>query len=134
MLALIGVVVALLAVIAGWFMTQKKPEKVAAPPPKEDPEPEEKKSKPGKGAAGLAAKKKETKPGSHPNMLCAFKGHTGDVTDFKKTAKWSCGTSSGNSEHGSTVGEDRKVIVWDLKKLPPTQAQNLSPELAYGIA
>ena len=75
-LTFVGVVVALLAVIAGWFMTQKKPEKVAAPPPKDVPEPEAKTVKPSK--AGLPAKKTQLKVGAHPNMLCAFKGHTGE--------------------------------------------------------
>ena len=44
----------------------------------------------------------------------------GDVTDFKFAP---------SGKLAGTVGEDRKVIVWDLRKLPPTQAQNLSPEL-----
>jgi len=75
-LTFVGVVIALLAVIAGWFMTQKEPEKVAAPPPKDVSKPEEKTVKPSK--AGLPAKKNQIKVGSHPNMLCAFKGHTGE--------------------------------------------------------
>lgn len=36
---------------------------------------------------------------------------------------------SPTGKFAGTVGEDRKVIVWDLAKLPPTQAHNLSPEL-----
>ena len=75
-LTFLGVVVALLAVIAGWFMSQKEPEKIEAPPSKDVSEPEAKTVKPSK--AGLPAKKTQIKVGAHPNMLCAFKGHTGE--------------------------------------------------------
>ncbi len=76
-----------------------------------------------KAAPPKKAPKKDTKA-AHPQNICTFKGHTNILTRFE---------FSPTCKHAATVGEDRRLIVWDLKTLPPSQAMNLNLDLDHAV-
>lgn len=121
-------VLALLAVVVGWFFMSNKSDEKGKPPAEEkkpEPAPKKEQAKPKAAESKATGKKGAKKETGHPQCLCMFKGHTDNLT---------CLRFSTTGKFAGTTSEDRKTIVWDLSKVPPTQAYNLSLELDHGIA
>mmetsp|Transcript_50291 Transcript_50291/g.118346 ORF Transcript_50291/g.118346 Transcript_50291/m.118346 type:complete len:412 (-) Transcript_50291:178-1413(-) len=125
---ILAVVLALLAVVVGWFFMSNKSDEKGKPPAEEkkpEPAPKKEQAKPKAAESKATGKKGAKKETGHPQCLCMFKGHTDNLT---------CLRFSTTGKFAGTTSEDRKTIVWDLSKVPPTQAYNLSLELDHGIA
>jgi len=71
---------------------------------------------------GKKGKKDEKK---HPQCRFQFKGHAGAIT---------CSRVSMTGKMVATTGEDRRLILWNIAEIPPTQTLNLQPELDHGAA
>ena len=63
----------------------------------------------------VAKKKKDEK---HPQCLFQFKGHNGAIT---------CSRVSMTGKMVATTGEDRRINLWNISSLPPTQVVSQLP-------
>jgi WD40 repeat protein len=131
---ILGIVIAVVACIAAYiFMgtAQRAPAQatVATEAPKPEKRAETKGSAPersgGAPAAPPAGKKSKKDDKKHPQCLFQLKGHSGDIT---------CSRVSMTGKMVATSGEDRRIKLWNIGALPPTQFLDLSPELDHGAA
>lgn len=79
-----------------------------------------KKGKPGKAGLPQKKEKKADSKFNHPQNICTIKGHSSDILSFR---------FGGSCKVAASVAEDRKLIVWDMKSLPPGQLMNMPIEL-----
>ena len=131
-MTVVGVFLAVAACIAAYLYLGRTKVAVEGPVPKEEapakqvPEKEPKtgdRSAEGKcGGTGKKGKKDDKK---HPQCLFQLKGHAGDIT---------CSRVSMTGKLIVTSAEDRRLKLWSISSLPPTQTLDLSPELDHGAA
>ena len=131
-ITVVGVFLAVAACIAAYLYLGRTKVAVEGPVPNEEapakqvPEKEPKtgdRSAEGKcGGTGKKGKKDDKK---HPQCLFQLKGHAGDIT---------CSRVSMTGKLIVTSAEDRRLKLWSISSLPPTQTLDLSPELDHGAA
>jgi len=91
---------------------QEAPPTISEVPPTKKPE---------KQAPGGGKKKKDEK---HVQCLFQFKGHAGEMT---------CSRVSMTGKMVATCGEDRRILLWNISSIPPTQVCRCWPPGSYHI-
>lgn len=131
-ITLVGVFLAIAACITAYLYLGRTKVAVEGPvqnekaPAKEVPEKEPKTGdRRAEGKSGGTGKKGKKDEKKHPQCLFQLKGHAGDIT---------CSRVSMTGKLIVTSAEDRRLKLWSISSLPPTQTLDLSPELDHGAA